>query len=475
MRIMAPSGDSVAEKRVALTADTLSYEATLAVDNPLPWSPDAPHLYEVEVEVQAAGQVLDQVHQSCGFRTIEARAGRLFLNGAPLYLRGALDQDYYPDTIATPPSVEFLEMQLRQAKELGLNCLRCHIKVPDPRYYEVADRLGMLIWTELPNWKVLTPQAMAAGRETLRGILARDSHHPSIIAWTIINEDWGTNLMHDPSHRVWLKEMYHWLKALDPTRLVVDNSPCIGNFHVQSDLEDYHYYKHIPDQRLGWDAFVDAFASRTAPTYSPFGDAVRTGEEPLIVSEFGNWGLPDVELLLEDGEEPWWFETGAEFNEVVYPHGIRSRFTRWGLGRVFGNWQAFIEATQWQEFYALKYEIEAMRRRAEIAGYVITEFTDVHWECNGLLDMRRNRKAFHDAFASINADTVIVPLWNRTAYWADELIEVAVTVAHAGPTPLPPTQLHYRLAGGEYGGGYRSTGSGGGGGAPCRHATDVNA
>ena len=111
-----------------------------------------------------------------------------------VYLRAALDQDYYPDLIYTPPSAEYVEAQLRQAKAMGLNCLRLHIKIGDPRYYAAADRLGLLIWTELPNWQRLTPAAAERARATLEGMLARDWNHPSIIFWTIINECWGLDL-----------------------------------------------------------------------------------------------------------------------------------------------------------------------------------------------------------------------------------------------------------------------------------------
>jgi hypothetical protein len=426
----------VSQLEILLNSGEPAITKTLPIATPHRWSPDSPYLYQAQVDILHDHQVMDSVTKPFGFRTIETRGGRFYLNGELLYLRGALDQDYYPDTIATPPSTHFLESQLWRAKELGLNCLRCHIKVPDPRYYDIADRMGMLIWTELPNSRLLTPAAQERAQATLQGIVERDGHHPSIIIWTIINENWGTNLLHDSDHRAWLKTMYGWLKALDPSRLVVDNSPCIGNFHVQSDIDDYHFYKAIPDQRQEWIDFVVAMATRTAPTYSPFGDAERTGEEPIVISEFGNWGLPDVEQLLEAGEEPWWFETGLEFNEVVYPHDVQKRFYRWGLEQVFGSWRHFVEATQWQQFYALKAEIEAMRRMPEIAGYVITEFTDVHWEANGLLDLRRNPKIFHHAFTKFNGETVLVPRWQRTAYWAGETLDIDWTVAHGGSEAL---------------------------------------
>ena len=173
------------------------------------------------------------IEDTFGFRTIETRDGRFYLNGEPLYLRGALDQDYYPDTICTVPSVEFLEDQFRKAKELGLNCLRCHIKAADPRYYEVADRMGLLVWTELPNGGMSTERSRGRKEKLLKGIVDRDCNHPSIVIWTIINENWGVDLVHDADHRDWLKRTFAWLKAYDPTRLVVDNSPLAPSFHVE--------------------------------------------------------------------------------------------------------------------------------------------------------------------------------------------------------------------------------------------------
>ena len=86
-----------------------------------------------------------------------------YLNGKPIYLRGALDQDFFPDTIYTPPSIDYLRDEMRKAKALGLNLLRCHIKVPDPRYLEAADETGILIWYEIPNWDKLTADSQRRG------------------------------------------------------------------------------------------------------------------------------------------------------------------------------------------------------------------------------------------------------------------------------------------------------------------------
>ena len=129
--------------------------AVLNVTAPQLWSPEHPHLYTAEVTL-IKDLPVDRTRHSFGFRSFTTQGGQMFLNGQPFYMRAALDQDYYPEGICTPPSLAFLEDQLHKAKALGLNMLRCHIKVPDPRYYEVADRLGMLIWTEIPNVGVLT-------------------------------------------------------------------------------------------------------------------------------------------------------------------------------------------------------------------------------------------------------------------------------------------------------------------------------
>jgi Glycosyl hydrolases family 2, sugar binding domain/Glycosyl hydrolases family 2/Glycosyl hydrolases family 2, TIM barrel domain len=446
--IFAPGGEPVAGVSVLAKEGEDAVAAKASVAAVVKWSPEHPNLYNVRLSLMRKGHAVDVVEESFGFRTFEARGGKFYLNDEVFYLRGALDQDYYADTICTPPSVEFLEDQLLKAKQLGLNCLRCHIKAPDPRYYEVADRLGMLIWSELPNGGFSTERSRARKQRMLRGIVDRDYNHPSIICWTIINENWGVDLVHDAEHREWLRSLYSWLKTYDPSRLVVDNSPVAPSFHICTDVADYHYYAAFPDSRISWDRFVEALAGRAEWLFSPHGDALTSGEEPLVCSEFGNWGLPDPRQLAgPEGEEPWWFETGHDWGEgVMYAHGIENRFRDWSLDRVFGSLRSFVEAAQWQQFRALKYEIESMRRRPELAGYVITELTDCNWESNGLLDLQRNPRVFHDVFRNINADTVIVPVWERLSFWDDEKLSLGVAIAN-GPDRLPSGTLNASVGG----------------------------
>lgn len=452
-QVVAPDGQTTWESfGPVLAPGQTEAEFALTLENPEPWDVDTPRLYTLRLTLQAPGTsaglpAMDTWEDTFGFRTIETRNGQIWLNGRPIYLLGALDQDYYPETIYTPPSDDFLRRQFLRAKELGLNLLRCHIKVPDPRYLYWADRLGLLVWAELPSWRTLTETARHRAWETLAGMVERDFNHPSLVIWTIVNEDWGTDLPDRPEHRAWLAEMYDRLKALDPTRLVVDNSACPPNFHVKSDLNDYHWYQALPDGYQRWTDFTAGWVRDPGRTYSPHGDAVRRGDEPLVLSEFGNWGLPDVHnLLTEDGREPWWFDTGENWDGgVVHPKGVRERFTAWGLAEVFGSWEQFVAESQEHEYEALKFEIADLRRHPELAGYVITEFTDVHWECNGLLDLARNPKVFHHRFAEINAPDVILGFPDRYRYTAGDVATVEVLASHFSDRRLCGCTAHWEV------------------------------
>jgi beta-galactosidase/beta-glucuronidase len=442
-----PQGEPViyAERDIPAGENTARF--AFSIPQPALWSPESPALYTLIVTLQQGRSTVDRQAVRFGLRTIEVRDGRLWLNGRLLYLRVALDQYYYPEGICTPPSLDFLKEQVRAAKAMGLNCLRCHIKIADPRYLQAADEEGILVWAEVPSWWTLTDAAGRRARETFAGMVARDWNHPSVVIWTLVNENWGTNLPGSSRDRAWLAETYAWARTVDPTRLIVDNSACLGNFHVHSDLDDFHFYAAMPENMDLWQDFVTNFARRPDWTYSPHGDAVRTGQEPLIVSEFGNWGLPDLAKLRAayDGD-PWWFDTGAEWNPgVVLPRGAEERFTAAGLDRVFGDWFALAQAAQWAEYRALKHEIEVMRAEPSICGYVITEWTDAHWECNGLQDMARHPRVFADRMPAFNADTVIVPRWDRLVYWSGETVTLPLCVSHWGSDAIDAATLHWSL------------------------------
>jgi Glycosyl hydrolases family 2, sugar binding domain/Glycosyl hydrolases family 2, TIM barrel domain/Glycosyl hydrolases family 2 len=469
-----------AGKRVSETdveALTGAHALTHSIALPKPpklWDIDTPHLYTVTARLRPVGAPADQIsalEDSCGFRTIESRDGRLWLNGRPVYLRSALDQDYYPDGIYTAPSQEYIEAQFKQAKAMGLNSLRIHIKIGDPRYYKAADKIGLLIWTEMPNWQLLTDATRTRARETFEGMLARDWNRPSIVIRSVINEAWGID-MFDPSHRAWLAQSYDWLKQSDPTRLVVDNSACHGNFHVVTDIDDMHVYYAIPDHYAQFRDFTHALAARPkwtfAPAPMPAADRARLladhwhadwiapdpanrrrGDEPLMVSEFGNWGLPDLDQLRAHyGGDPWWFKTGLQHGSgEVYPDGVDERYRLYHLARAFPTLKHLTDASQEMQRVAFKFELEEMRRHASIQGYVITEFTDLHWECNGMLDMARNPKLMAQTFHEFNADDVILPQPARFVYWEGETVRIPLSVSHYSQRDLAGARVAWTLEG----------------------------
>jgi len=401
------------------------------------WSLEAPTLYMLRVWLNSGDQ---QLHRF-GFRTFQTRGGKFYLNGQPIYLRGALDQDFYPETIYTPPWLGYIRDEMRKAKALGLNLLRCHIKVPDPRYLEAADEVGILVWYEIPNWGRLTDDSERRAMETLRGMAERDWNHPSVIAVSLINESWGINLKEE-AQRQWLKQAYAEARRIVPGWLVVDNSACCDNFHVATDIADFHTYSAMPDNAASFDKFVAELATRPAWLFSKAGDAAPRGDEPLVLSEFGNWGLPRL-----PEKKPWWWSRPFGNNTIALPEGVEQRFKEYGFDSLFPDYNALADATQWHQFRALKHEIESLRAQQTIQGYVITEFTDLNWESNGLLDMWRRPKTYAEALARVQQDDAVIVRSQRRDYFAGEMVTAEVLFSHYGSTLQPPAEVRWSLAG----------------------------
>ena len=281
-----------------------------------------------------------------------------------------------------------------------------------------------------------------------RTSVATHGHHPSISIWTLFNEGWGIDLDDNPDDRRWLIETFDAAKALVPDSLLVDNSPCFPrNYHLKTDIEDFHWYNGFPHQNEAFAATARAFAARAAWTLSPHGDAERRGDEPLICSEFGVWGLPHPREILEaDGSEPWWFESGHDWNlGSAYPHGIETRFRDAGLAPIFGDLDGFVSAAQDLQYRALKRQIETLRWERPISGYVITELNDVQWELNGLMDVLNRPRAFAEHLANIQGPWLIIARAPRTAVRAGERFDVSARLAGAAETP-EGARLAWRFA-----------------------------
>ena len=444
--IFDASGRQVFNARQLIDSTETTNRVRGTIPNPRLWSPEQPSLYSVEAQLVGAVQYLRRTR--FGFRTFEAIDGKLCLNGNPFYMMGALDQDFYPETVHSPTSEAFVRDMMLKAKRLGINLLRCHLKVAHPVYLDVADEVGVLIWAELPSWSDcwfpadhFSTMAAVRAEKMFWEILIRDWNHPSIVIQTIMNESWGIDLG-DSSQRDWLRTTFQHIKQLLAPlgRLVVDNSPCEGNFHIKTDIEDFHQYYSMPDQKPQWDKWLAQLASRPAWTFSPYGDAERTGREPLLVSEFGNWGLPRL-----PDDLPWWFDVSFGERDVTRPAGILQRFSEYGFEQLFGTFTQMAEDTQRHQFASLKYEIESIRSHSALNGYVITGITDVHWEVNGLLDMWRNEKVFCRDLATLQQPDLLMCKLPRFAFRAGERVEIPTVLSHFGDADLTGARVRWGL------------------------------
>jgi Glycosyl hydrolases family 2, sugar binding domain/Glycosyl hydrolases family 2 len=424
------------------------FDAVLALPGAEPWSPEAPNLYDLVIELIVGDATVDVIEKVVGFRRLEAKDGRLMLNGEPFYMFGALDQDWHPEEECRAPCANFLEQRFANAKAMGLNTLRCHVKIPDPLYFELADRLGLIVWLDMPYTQFLAPATREELRRVFQTSVATHGDHPSIAIWTLFNEGWGIDLDDNPDDRRWLIETFDWAKTLIPDSLLVDNSPCFPrNYHLKTDIEDFHWYNGFPHQNDAFTATTRAFADRAAWTFSPHGDAERRGEEPLICSEFGVWGLPHPrEILDADGSEPWWFESGHDWNlGAAYPHGIETRFRDAQLAPIFGDLDGFVSAAQELQYRALNRQIETLRWEQAISGYVITELNDVQWESNGLMDVQNHPRAFAERLINLQQPWLIIAQTAHTAVRAGERFEISVRLAGAAELP-DGTRLKWRFA-----------------------------
>jgi len=365
------------------------------------WSPENPKLYTLILKLVKDGKIVDRIEKRIGFRKIESKNGKIFLNGEPIYLKGLLDQDFYPETGYVPPSKDYIKSQFEKIKHMGFNLVRYHVKIPPRIYMEAADEVGILVWLDLPYANRLNRNSKNYLEELARDVKRRYSANPSFIILTLINESWGLNLNWSID-RNWLESFWKETKKMFSDRLIVDNSPCCGNKHIMSDINDYHFYFSYPDNREAWDKTIERFANGAFKTFytrrkRSQKELFRILELPKVVSEFGCWGLPDP--LLFTGK---WFE---------YPvFGGKSVEDFMDFEKLYYKTPTEMAVdSQWKEFWTLKYQIESMRTHPEIVGYVLTELSDISWEANGVLDFDRNPKVFAPYMKWLNSS--ILPIY----------------------------------------------------------------
>ena len=170
------------------------------------------------------GELIDSVHSYTALRSVDMQADRFILNSRPYYLRLVLDQGYWLGSGLTAPDDEALIKDIGLVKQMGFNGVRKHQKIESSRFLYWADRLGLLVWEEMPSaYRYTTRSIHRLTREWLE-ILDRDRSHPCIVAWVPFNESWGVpNLPESPEQRHFVQSLYHLTKAIDRSRPVIGN------------------------------------------------------------------------------------------------------------------------------------------------------------------------------------------------------------------------------------------------------------
>ncbi|MDR3378400.1 MAG: glycoside hydrolase family 2 TIM barrel-domain containing protein [Verrucomicrobiae bacterium] len=268
---------------VATITGTPNDGLVLNLSHPHLWSPDDPFLYDLKVTLKAGDRVLDSVGSYFGMRKIELRKddqgfNRILLNDRSLFGVGTLDQGFWPDGIYTAPSDAALRSDIEFLKNAGFNFTRKHVKVEPDRWYYWCDKLGLLVWQDMPSGNNATPAGRRDFENELHRMVSGLENHPSIIVWVLFNEGWG---QYDT------KPLADWLKNRDPSRLVDDAS---GWTDMRTgDLLDMHSYPG-PD--------APAPEARCATVLGEFGGLGLAVEGHTWSTKF--WGyvmVPDADEL----------------------------------------------------------------------------------------------------------------------------------------------------------------------------------
>ncbi len=303
------------------------------------WSVQTPYLYRVAAQLVGADGHVSQISARWGMRKIEARGRQIFLNNEPIYLDGIL---YQP----AEATWEQIKQHLEAMRKLGCNLVRIHIAGIDPRMFDLADELGMLLWVEVPSPHSSSERSRENHWAEMRRMARVIRSHASVVIWSMYNEDWGIqDVATSQATRDYLARLYDYLRVHCPQVLIVDND---GWRHVsingalQSDLLTAHIYQNT---QAGWDDALDRLchgdSTVTAESLVVGDPFFYEGQVPLVVSEWGGFGW-------EGYGGPAELDARAE-QIVAYKQALRAR---------------------------------------PIAGDVYTQATNIEDERNGLIDFK---------------------------------------------------------------------------------------
>lgn len=292
---------STDEFPLKLEAGQKRQRLAIEIPNAKLWSTEQPHLYRLVAQLVSAKGEISEIETYFGMRKIEARGCCIYLNNQAIYLDGIL---YQPGKA----TYEEIKKHMLAMKKLGCNLVRIHIAGVDPRIYNLADKIGMLLWVEVPSPHRSNFKSRENHREELLRMLSLIGTHPSVIIWSLYNEDWGAqDIATNPDTRQYIMDMYHYMQLAHPQFLVVDND---GWQHIsyegrlKSDLLTAHLY--TPDIQR-WRQMLDQLTSGQLIGVAAFplvvGDPFFYRHQvPLIVSEWGGFGFIEYGGPKDDDE-----------------------------------------------------------------------------------------------------------------------------------------------------------------------------
>jgi beta-galactosidase/beta-glucuronidase len=288
-------------QEVASEKSTLNIPADVFIDKPQLWSPESPFLYDMTIQIRRGDLVVDEVKSYFAMRKISTNRDargivRMQLNNKDYFQYGTLDQGWWPDGLYTAPADEALMYDIQKTKDHGYNMIRKHVKVEPQRWYMHCDRLGMLVWQDMPSgdggngWDMKnmfsgnefqrSPESEKIFRQEWKEIMDFLYSYPSIVMWVPFNEAWG---------QFKTKEITEWTQMYDPSRLV--NAASGGNHIKTGHVLDIHHYPQ-PEMYLY--------------------DADRVN----VLGEYGGIGLP-LEGHLWQKDKNWGYVKFKNSNEVT--------------------------------------------------------------------------------------------------------------------------------------------------------------
>ncbi len=355
------AGDGQASPGV-LRRDGATLRAEIPVGAPVFWSPRAPVLYEVGVQLPGRGaREGDAVGTRAAFRSIQAVGDQLRLNGVPLNVRGLLNWGYYPPRLAPFPDEGRFRRDLAFARERGFNLMKFCLWVPPRRYLEMCDEFGMLAWMEYPTWHPqLTPEFLEPLRREFIEFFQFDRNHPSVILRSLTCEtgpgaDLGV-----------IQSLYDLAHAMIPGAVIEDDSSWIEWNRVSDFFDDHPYGNNHT-----WVRTVGRLRRHAA----------EHGPKPLVLGEAMAADTWVPRQPLENrlrGERPYW--TPAAFDrQPAWMDRMRALAGPGGLDQLLPDSLRYA-------WLMRKYQVESFRREAPHGGYVISVIRDIPKASMGLID-----------------------------------------------------------------------------------------